>query len=333
MLINVQASHDKKFSLEVEAADDMADLKEKIGNHQGVPPEELRLIFSGRILKEGDTVASLKMAEGNTIHMVRSAGSGAKKAVSTPSASTGASAPVAAMPPMSRTTPATGTAAPAAAPGPTPIMSPNSLAQMMGSLGGWAPPQAATGGGAAAATFPSSGAGMPPTVDAANNPMMGAMLNNPEMMRQAFDMMAANPQLLQTALQMNPAYQNAPPHVQQLMQRPEFLRMVMEMSMSQNVAGGIPGEMISHEGDAPPPATTDDEYMRTLGALLGQPPMGMAPETAPAQPMEPPEVRFQSQLQQLTEMGFYDSDANIRALLVTGGNVHLAIERLLRDMQ
>jgi hypothetical protein len=32
----------------------------------------------------------------------------------------------------------------------------------------------------------------------------------------------------------------------------------------------------------------------------------------------------------LNEMGFYDADANIRALLATGGNVHLAVERLLQ---
>lgn len=330
MLINVQASHDKKFSIEVEAADGMADLREKIGSHQGVPPEELRLIFSGRILKEGDTVASLKMVEGNTIHMVRSAGSGAKKVSNAPSTTAGAGtgAPMAATPP-SRAPPTTS----AAAPGAAPMMSPTSLAQMMGSLGGWAPPQSASGDGASGATMPSSGAGMPSAMDPANNPMMSAMLGNPEMMRQAFDMMAANPQLLQAALQMNPAYQNAPPHVQQLMQRPEFLRMVMEMSMAQNAVGGAPGGMMPREGDLPPQSTADDEYMRTLGALLGQPPMGMAPEATSAQSTEPPEIRFQSQLQQLTEMGFYDSDANIRALLAAGGNVHLAIERLLRDMQ
>lgn len=326
MLINVQASHDKKFSITVESADGIADLKEKIGGQQDIPPEELRLIFSGRILKEGDTVASLKMAEGNTIHMVRSAGASAsaKKSSSVPRTGVGASAVPAGSPHPPSTTGA-------AAPGTAPTMSPNSLAQMMGSLGAMMPPTASAN--VAGTMPPSAGAGMPPSMDPAGNPMMNAMLSNPEMMRQTLDMMAANPQLLQAALQMNPAYQNAPPHVQQLMQRPEFLRMVMDISMTQASAGGAPDGTMAREGEAPPRTAGDDEYMRTLGALLGQAPMMASPELAPTQPTEPPEVRFQSQLQQLTEMGFYDSDANIRALLATGGNVHLAIERLLQNMQ
>lgn len=41
------------------------------------------------------------------------------------------------------------------------------------------------------------------------------------------------------------------------------------------------------------------------------------------------EARFQEQLKSLEEMGFGDTRENIRALLLTGGNVDLAIERLL----
>lgn len=43
----------------------------------------------------------------------------------------------------------------------------------------------------------------------------------------------------------------------------------------------------------------------------------------------PPEERFQVQLQQLNDMGFWDPQKNIRALLATGGNVNAAIEYLL----
>ncbi|CAO3698800.1 unnamed protein product [Rhizopus microsporus] len=42
----------------------------------------------------------------------------------------------------------------------------------------------------------------------------------------------------------------------------------------------------------------------------------------------PPEERFQVQLQQLNEMGFWDAAKNIRALTATGGNVNAAIELL-----
>jgi ubiquilin len=56
---------------------------------------------------------------------------------------------------------------------------------------------------------------------------------------------------------------------------------------------------------------------------------GLMPAAAPSAPQEPPEVRFQVQLGQLSEMGFYNVEENIRALLATGGNVQLAVERLL----
>ncbi|KAK7356289.1 hypothetical protein VNO80_15557 [Phaseolus coccineus] len=43
---------------------------------------------------------------------------------------------------------------------------------------------------------------------------------------------------------------------------------------------------------------------------------------------EPPEQLYASQLSQLQEMGFFDTQENIRALAATSGNVH-AVERLL----
>lgn len=46
-------------------------------------------------------------------------------------------------------------------------------------------------------------------------------------------------------------------------------------------------------------------------------------------PTVPPEERYATQLAQLQEMGFFDPQENIRALLATNGNVHAAVERLL----
>ena len=44
---------------------------------------------------------------------------------------------------------------------------------------------------------------------------------------------------------------------------------------------------------------------------------------------EPPEQMYATQLSQLQEMGFFDTQENIRALIATQGNVHAAVERLL----
>ncbi|XP_053558425.1 ubiquilin-1 [Bombina bombina] len=42
-----------------------------------------------------------------------------------------------------------------------------------------------------------------------------------------------------------------------------------------------------------------------------------------------PEIRFQSQLEQLSAMGFINREANLQALIATGGDINAAIERLL----
>nr|XP_033798806.1 LOW QUALITY PROTEIN: ubiquilin-4-like [Geotrypetes seraphini] len=42
-----------------------------------------------------------------------------------------------------------------------------------------------------------------------------------------------------------------------------------------------------------------------------------------------PEVRFQQQLEQLNAMGFINQEANLQALIATGGDINAAIERLL----
>lgn len=298
MIINVQASHDKKFPLEVEASDSAVELKGKISTVQNVPAEEMRLIFSGRILKDADTVESLKMAEGNTLHLVRSAK--APKSTASAPGTTPTNAP-------SNVPPTNPSFGPSNPPG-LGELNPETLAQMMGGGGGG---------------FPAAG----DMASMMNNPAMQSMMSDPNMMRQTMEMMMANPQLLQSLLQMNPAYQNAPPQVQQMMQRPEFLRMILEMSVNMPPPSG---QTMPNTTGMGANEQQFSQYMQTIEALMGP----AATTAAPASPVsnEPPEVRFASQLQQLTDMGFYDPEANIRALLATGGNVHLAIERLLQNM-
>ncbi|XP_028098023.1 ubiquitin domain-containing protein DSK2a-like [Camellia sinensis] len=49
----------------------------------------------------------------------------------------------------------------------------------------------------------------------------------------------------------------------------------------------------------------------------------------PNRPDVPPEELYATQLSQLQEMGFFDTQENIRAPRATSGNVHAAVERLL----
>ncbi|MBA0557157.1 hypothetical protein Golob_027206 [Gossypium lobatum] len=57
--------------------------------------------------------------------------------------------------------------------------------------------------------------------------------------------------------------------------------------------------------------------------------LGAGSLSVPNQPNVPPEELYATQLSQLREMGFYDTEENIRALRATSGNVHAAVERLL----
>ncbi|XP_009077336.1 PREDICTED: ubiquilin-1-like [Acanthisitta chloris] len=50
---------------------------------------------------------------------------------------------------------------------------------------------------------------------------------------------------------------------------------------------------------------------------------------ANAQQLQNPEVRFQQQLEQLSAMGFLNHEANLQALIATGGDISAAIEKLL----
>ena len=64
------------------------------------------------------------------------------------------------------------------------------------------------------------------------------------------------------------------------------------------------------------------------GAAVGG---GAAGGGAPGAAVDPA-IRFASQISQLCDMGFLDTDANLRALTATGGNVNAAVERLLGGM-
>ena len=143
-------------------------------------------------------------------------------------------------------------------------------------------------------------AGMEPSAD--EIAQMNQMMQNPEVMDSMINLMASNPELMQNILASNPRFQSMPPEMRQMMANPEFLRMAMSMNSSMMSGSG---------GNA---------------SLFGP----SSPFSSPSS-SEPPEVRFQNQLSQLNDMGFFDADENIRALLSTGGNVNAAIEKLLNN--
>jgi ubiquilin len=86
---------------------------------------------------------------------------------------------------------------------------------------------------------------------------------------------------------------------------PEMMQQAMQMLQGSGWGGGLPGGFGS------------------AGA-------GTASSPPPPADNRPPEERYESQLRQLNDMGFFDFDRNVEALRRSGGSVQGAIEQLLR---
>ncbi len=74
---NVKSSNDAKFTITVPLSTTVADLKEKLATteYADLPPDRQRLIYSGRVLKDPDTVGSYRIQAGHTVHLVKGAAS------------------------------------------------------------------------------------------------------------------------------------------------------------------------------------------------------------------------------------------------------------------
>ena len=74
---NIKSANDVKFVLTVPLSMTVADLKQKLSTaeYADVPVDRLRLIYSGRVLKDPETLASYTIKEGNTVHLVKGAAS------------------------------------------------------------------------------------------------------------------------------------------------------------------------------------------------------------------------------------------------------------------
>ncbi|CAN7108423.1 unnamed protein product [Brassica rapa subsp. narinosa] len=138
-----------------------------------------------------------------------------------------------------------------------------------------------------------------PTVGATPDAsQMNQFLQNPAM-SQMMQSLLSNPQYMNQIMSLNPQLQSlmdSSPQVREMMQNPEFLRML-----------------------------SSPETMQQMMSLQQSLLYGNRSTTT----VVPPEERYATQLQQLEEMGFFDRAENIRALRATNGNVNAAVERLL----
>ncbi|MCE0798948.1 MULTISPECIES: ubiquitin-like domain-containing protein [unclassified Buttiauxella] len=70
MQINFVDENDSEFSLDVESADTILNVKSRIADNTGVSIDRIRLVYNGKVLDEGLTLGVYNIADGATINIV-----------------------------------------------------------------------------------------------------------------------------------------------------------------------------------------------------------------------------------------------------------------------
>nr|XP_018684704.1 PREDICTED: ubiquitin domain-containing protein DSK2a isoform X5 [Musa acuminata subsp. malaccensis] len=157
--------------------------------------------------------------------------------------------------------------------------------------------------------------------------MMQSLLSNPEFMNQVL-----SPQLrglLGSNSQLSDVLQN--PELIRQLTSPETMQQLL--SFQQSFLSQVVRQQPRQEQNQTSDGTAGVTNNNGLGLLMNMF-SGLGSGTGVANnPDVPPEERYATQLTQLREMGFFDTQENIRALSATAGNIYAAVEWLLRNLE
>ncbi|MCJ1311068.1 hypothetical protein MMC25_004738 [Agyrium rufum] len=277
---HIKSSADAKYDITMPSTTTVLDLKVKLAGaeYADIPPERQRLIYSGRVLKDPDTLESYKIKSGHTIHLVKGAASNqrqnpANQGSTTSSASGASNAPTPASGVPSNLATGTGN---------------NPLAGLTGArYAGFAqlPNQSMFG--------PDGGMGPPPDPEQFIN-----MMQNPQV-ASTINEALQNPQLIDMMIQQNPMLRDVP-NVRQMLQSPEFRRMMTDPEQLRNISnmqrmfgGGMPGMMGGGGNNGfPMPGVTDNTTGGQNNASTGPGQQGGQQAQMPQMPMYNPFAMF-----------------------------------------
>ncbi|XP_047196993.1 ubiquilin-4 [Hippoglossus stenolepis] len=325
MMINVRTPEGtEKIAVWEESS--VAQFRQEVSKRFEAPQNQLVLIFTGKVLKDTDTLKQYGIKDGHTVHLViknipKSTDGGASQTSSTSS------------PPQQNTISSSARSTSpsptvAGSTGQTPIQPANAMSGL-GNLSG----------------FLGVGMGSPYLMEIQQlmmsnpqmllqimgNPVFRTLMSNPDLMRQICLIVIEqlrNPEML--SMMRNPRVRQA---LEQIQPGLQILRMELLGFESSVPTGGL--TVPPATGGSVPPATGSSVPPQNSSSAA------LPPGSIPSQQMQQilqmfsgggqsvPEARFQQQLDQLNAMGFINREANLQALIATGGDVNAAVERLL----
>ncbi|XP_036712771.1 ubiquilin-1 isoform X2 [Balaenoptera musculus] len=147
------------------------------------------------------------------------------------------------------------------------------------------------------------------------NPDLAAQMQNPDTLSAM-----SNPRAMQALLQIQQGLQTLATEAPGLI--PGFTPGLGALGSTGGSSGTSGSNSASGENPSPTAGTTESGHQQFIQQML-QALAGVNPQ------LQNPEVRFQQQLEQLSAMGFLNREANLQALIATGGDINAAIERLL----
>jgi len=314
LTINIKFSNETKLSVTLNTTDTVSVLKQKIAEQlkstdTPLEPDQQILIYAGRILKnDAETIESIKIKNGNTIHMVKAKPKQKPAETTEKAAETTAASNTSSTPAQTSTTPVS---AQPAAPQPSPMSgsdanaaAANPFAQL-GQAGGNPFAQLGFNSGFAAGMNNQSpfGGNLPPL----DPNMLNEMLNNPPVLNMLSSMFQ-NPQMMDMLFSSSPqlAAFNTPEFrstMNQMMSNPETLRSILQLSNMYGNMFGPNGPSAGAAGAAANPFANFQAPATTPAANTASTPAGTTPSSNTTAPQMPDMSALLSMLGGMPGMG------------------------------